>query len=115
MVQSIAFISMANGHDIYDPQRMKFVKSYKDLDKVSLFVKLQFIEEHGFKYLTEIYNRKLRNCIAHLKFNLNDDGSITNKITGEKIDEEILLEEIHRLSALGEIILSSYEEALRLS
>jgi len=115
IVQSIAFIFMGDSHDIYDPQRMKFVKSYRDLDKVSLFVKLQFVEEHGFKYLTEVYDRKLRNCIAHLKFNLNDDGTITNKITGGKIDEEILLEEIHKLSALGNIVLSSYEEALRLS
>ena len=114
LVQSIALILMENGHDIYDPQRMKFVKRYRDLDKVSLFVKLQFLEEHGLKYLTETYNRKLRNCIAHLKLNLNDDGTITNKITGEKIEEEILLEEIHKLEAIGLIILSTYQEALEL-
>ena len=114
LVQSIALILMENGHDIYDPQRMKFVKSYRDLDKISLFVKLQFLEEHGLKYLTETYNRKLRNCIAHLKLNLNDDGTITNKITGEKIEEEILLEEIHKLEAIGRIIIFTYQEALEI-
>jgi len=112
LVQSIALILMESGHDIYDPQRMKFVKNYRNLDKVSLFVKLQFIEAHGFKYLTKLYDRKLRNCVAHLRFNLNDDGTITNKITGEKIEEKVLLQQIGELTGMGMLIFLTYREAL---
>jgi len=81
-VQLIAFILMKNHHDIYDSFKMKFVKNYRGLDKVSLYTKLQFLEEHGFKFVTNRCDRKFRNSIAHLSIIVEDDGAVvdlTNK------------------------------------
>lgn len=87
LVQLIASILTENGHDIYDPLRMKFVKKYNELEKVSLFVKLQFIEEHGFQVITGSFDRELRNCIAHLRFTVKDNGAI-DKSTGGKLEKK---------------------------
>jgi len=83
LVQAITFILMENDHDIYDPQHMKFVESYQGLDRVPLYVKLQFIEKHGLEFIADAVDRKLRNCIAHLGFIVNDDGSILDTRTGK--------------------------------
>ncbi|MDH5733666.1 MAG: hypothetical protein OEY88_07780 [Candidatus Bathyarchaeota archaeon] len=85
-IQLISSILIENHHDLYHTERMRFVRSYKELDKVSLFVKLQFVELHGFKFVTNAYNRKLRNCIAHLTYTVEDDGTILNNRTGTKIE-----------------------------
>jgi len=83
VVQALTFILIENDHDIYDPQRMEFVESYEGLDRVTLYVKLQFIEKHGLKFIADAVDRKLRNCIAHLGFIVNEDGSILDTRTGK--------------------------------
>jgi hypothetical protein len=67
---------------------MKFVEKYEELYDVSLFVKLQFIEKHGFEFIADAFDRKLRNSIAHLGFIVNDDGSIVDRKT-EKVTKEL--------------------------
>ena len=103
LIQLITFILVENGHDIYDPIRMKFVKSYDGLDKVILFIKLQFVEEHGFKFITDVFDRELRNCIAHLNFVVKDDGTI-EKLSGEKLTKEKLSEKFSKLTAMCMIL-----------
>lgn len=83
IVQVITSMLIENHHDIYDPLRMKFVKKYEELDKVTLFIKLKFVEEHGFKFISDAFDRDLRNCIAHLRYTVKDDGSIIDKRTGK--------------------------------
>ena len=56
---------------------------YEELDKVTLFIKLKFVEEHGFKFISDAFDRDLRNCIAHLRYTVKDDGSIIDKRTGK--------------------------------
>ena len=112
VVQVIAFILIVNGHDIYDPQRMKFVKEYGDLDKVTLYIKLQFIEEHGFEYIAEIFDRELRNCIAHMQLIVKDDG-IVQSITGKKIEKEELMKKLLRLSGISIILINIFRETRR--
>jgi hypothetical protein len=75
-IQVIAFILMENHHDIYDVENMKFVKNYEGLNNVSLFEKMQFVEMHGFKFVSDACDRNLRNSIAHLRIMVNEDGSI---------------------------------------
>lgn len=88
VVQAIAFILMENHHDIYYSERTKFVENYEELDKVALFVKLKFIKKHGFKFIADAIDKKLRNSIAHLGFIVNDDGSIVDRRT-EKITKDV--------------------------
>lgn len=83
IIQAISFILIENHHDIYDPQHMKFVENYEGLDRVTLYIKLQFIKKHGLEFIADAVDRKLRNCIAHLKFVVNDDGSILDTRTGK--------------------------------
>ena len=111
LIQLITFILVENGHDIYDPIRMKFVKSYNGLDKVVLFIKLQFVEEHGFKFITNVFDRELRNCIAHLKFVIKDDGAI-EKVSGEKLTKEKLLENFGKLVGMCMVTMSIFTEEL---
>jgi len=88
IIQAIVFILMESHHDIYNPERMKFVENYEELDKVTLFVKLQFIQKHGFEFIANAIDRKLRNSIAHLGFIVNNDGSIVDRKTG-KITKDV--------------------------
>lgn len=87
IVEIIAFLLMQNDHDLYDPRNMEFVKKYKQLEKIDLFVKMQFIEKHGFGFLCNSMDRPLRNSIAHLDLKVTDDGSIINTKTEEKITD----------------------------
>ena len=111
LTQLITFILVENGHDIYDPIRTKFVKNYKGLDKVVLFIKLQFVEEHGFKFITNVFDRELRNCIAHLNFVIKDDGTI-EKVSGEKLTKEELSEKIRKLAVMCGIVIDIFSEEL---
>ena len=84
-IQQLSFVLLENSHDIYDPRRMKFAKVCGDLDEIDMFVKLQFLEEHGFKSVVEAFDRKLRNAIAHQKIIVEDSGDIVDPVTQVKI------------------------------
>ena len=93
-VQIIAFLLMQNDHDLYDPRDMRFIDSYKKLGKIDLFVKMQFLERHGFNFITQAIDRNLKNCITHIEYTVNDDGTIIDEKNGEKIidlDQKMLL------------------------
>lgn len=87
LVQIITCLLIENDHDLYDPKRMEFIKDYSKLDKVELFIKLQFIEIHGFNLLVNSVDRELRNCIAHIDIMVKEDGKLVNKRTGKNIDD----------------------------
>jgi hypothetical protein len=109
LVQIIAFILMENDHDIYDPRRMEFVNTYEHLYKLDLYVKMQFIEKHGFGMLTKSFDRDLRNCIAHLDFVIHDNGKIISKKTQETISSPV--EGI--MNPLNRKVVSSFVHYLR--
>lgn len=75
-VQFITFILIKNHHDIYHPYGMKFVTRFEELDKIPLFIKLPFLDRHEFKEVTSGFDRKLRNSIAHMKYDVGDNGEI---------------------------------------
>jgi hypothetical protein len=101
-VQIITFLLMQNGHDLYDPRDMKFVDSYKKLGKIDLFIKLQFLERNGFTFITQAIDRNLRNCITHLEYTVNDDGTIINEKDGEKIID--IEQKMHLLSCSNTMV-----------
>lgn len=55
--------------------RIKHVVSIKDLEKerVSLTAKLNFLRDNGITEFTSVIDSKLRNAIAHLKFDIRKD------------------------------------------
>jgi hypothetical protein len=75
-IQAIAFILVENHHDIYDSEKREFIRNYEGLYNLSLFQKMQFVEMHGFKFVSGACDRDLRNSIAHLRIIVNDDGSL---------------------------------------
>jgi hypothetical protein len=75
-IQVIAFILVKNHHDIYDKEKREFVRNYEGLNNLSLLEKMQFVEMHGFKFVSDACERDLRNSIAHLRIIVNDDGSM---------------------------------------
>jgi hypothetical protein len=76
IVQVIAFILVENHHDIYDEENREFVRNYEGLNNLSLFKKMQFVEIHGFEFVSHACDRDLRNSIAHLRIIVKDDGSM---------------------------------------
>jgi len=88
-VHTITFLLMENHHDLYDAYRSKFVSKYEELDDLNIRVKLQFIEAHGFGFVVESFDRKLRNCIAHQGFLVEDNGDIIDMKTGKKLTDRI--------------------------
>jgi hypothetical protein len=96
-IEFIAFLLVKNGHDIYDPRRMQFVKTFEDIENIDLYVKEQFLEAHGFGFITLPLDRALRNCIAHQNFVIAENGQIKNLKTqniidiSKKIDEVLLV------------------------
>lgn len=74
-IQVIALILVKNHHDIYDKEKREFVRNYEGLNNLTLLEKMQFVEIHGFKFVSDACDRDLRNSIAHLRIIVNDDGS----------------------------------------
>lgn len=106
VIETIAFLLMQKHHDIYDPRNMEYVKNYKELEKIDLFVKLQFLKKHGFDFLCGCIDRNLRNLIAHTDIAVNDDGSIVNIKNGKQIpnlEESITLLMVTLLEVLTAI------------
>lgn len=71
-------------HDIWDEYHEKFATSFKEIVRLRLYLKLEFLKRHGFDFLTETCPRTLRNAIAHQSFRIEGDGSIVVSNGSEK-------------------------------
>jgi len=111
IIQVITFMLMENDHDIYNPRRLEFVKSYEQLEKVDLFVKLQFIKKHGFDLLADSVDANLRNNIAHLNLIVKADGNIFDKKTGKPITDLEL--KMDRLGCMCTVTLAALGYSLK--
>jgi len=69
--QLIFFILIKTQSFIWDSFSNKFVNRYDELKHISLYMKVKFLEKYGFDFLDEIYDRKLRNSIAHSEFDIS--------------------------------------------
>lgn len=85
-VNTLIILLIKGGIDYSDELgRTHFSERFLELRKITLFVRLQFLERHGFRAFANAVNRDLRNCIAHLDYYVDDDGSITDKKTDRPI------------------------------
>jgi len=81
IVDVIVMILIANGRDfhierLHTTPRIKHATSIEDLEKerVALTTKLNFLRDNGIEELPSIIDSTLRNDIAHLNFNVKEDG-----------------------------------------
>jgi len=94
IVDMIVILLVANGRDLHIESlrrvpRIRHVTSIKDLEdeRVSLGIKLRFLDDNGIKKLASIIDSKLRNTIAHLNFDVKEDeiyirGKPTKQVIG---------------------------------
>jgi len=71
--------------------RVVHASSLRDLQSpnVTLAAKLGFLERNGLRATSRLIDRKLRNDIAHLNFNINGDGKISIKNKNINIDQKL--------------------------
>jgi len=70
------YLILEEHHDLWHEENQKFSSSFEEVIKVPLSVKLEFLKRHGFKSLSEICPRTVRNAIAHYDFHIEIDGTI---------------------------------------
>ena len=81
----ICYILIVDHHDLCDfIRKNKYASTIDDIAKISMSQKVGFLNNHGFKELTKNYDMELRNCIAHHKYRIDDNGDIW--IKGEKLN-----------------------------
>lgn len=87
-IQLVSYLLVKNHHDIYNPYTTEFVKKYGDLEKIPFFIKLKFVKNHGFKNLLKTFDKKLRNSIAHMTYEVDENGYVSYNKT--KLSQEEL-------------------------
>jgi len=105
LVDLVLMIFVANGHDFYIFRNRKYAKKLDDLDDSFLSEKLDFLNHHGLVIFSEHINRKLRNRIAHLDFDIEADGKVS--VEQQKYD---LQNELVHLEALVLIVANALKE-----
>jgi len=90
-INFLIFSLIANGHRLSSNGRGNYVKTLSEIEKVNFVSRLKFLRKHGFRKL--IVNRidiKLRNSVAHLFYEISEDGTIKigeKRITPEDYDK----------------------------
>lgn len=109
LVQSIVFLLVENRRIVVrNPDTNKIVRSYEELNKVPLGRKLRFIEDHKLKCISNSFDRELRNSIAHVKYIVEDKGTVILTETGKKYETEDILKKLNGLINMGHTILAVY-------
>jgi hypothetical protein len=81
-INILCFILMANGHDLYDDYKKRYVTSFEAIESVSISKRCEFLTHHRFEIFNENKNkrikefRKIRNDIAHYNLLIKHDGKI---------------------------------------
>jgi hypothetical protein len=70
------YLLVGNGHDLFDTLRKKYAKDLKNIGKVDVYTKLNFLQEHKFGLLRRPNDETLRNKIAHHDFIIDDSDKV---------------------------------------
>ena len=84
-INFLIFLLIANGNP-YSTRKGNNVKTLSDIEKVSLTNRLKFLGKHGFKKLIVKKAVKLRNSVAHLFYEIDENGTI--KVGNKTITQE---------------------------
>lgn len=110
----VVLLLIANGHAFhversFELPRIIHAKTFSDIGppNSTLAEKLCFLENKGLKTTSRFIDRKLRNDIAHLNFDVNKRGEIVTKNCGKlNMDERL-----NRFSKMFVIIISVLQES----
>jgi len=94
IVDILVLLLVANGRDFhiecsYRTPSIRHVVSIRDdleKERVPLGTKLNFLREHGINTVSSVIDSKLRNCIAHLKFEVKGERVYLN---GKDVEEDV--------------------------
>jgi hypothetical protein len=109
IVDMLIMLLIANGRDFhiecrsFRTPRIRHVCSIReDLEKerVPLGTKLSFLSENGIKTVTSIIDTKLRNAVAHLKFEIKDEKVYVNR----KLAADLTYVALKRLLMVTQIV-----------
>ena len=92
LIDITSLLLIANRNDMHFRKGggMMHVSRFKDLHRLNLLYKLEFLDAHKLSFVSKIVNRDLRNMIAHLSFTITEDGTIRDSGNIEiNIDAEI--------------------------
>jgi hypothetical protein len=94
LVDLVLMVFVINHHDFYVYSNRAYARRLDDLDNASLGEKLAFLNYHRLEVFSQNLNKDLRNKVAHMDFDVNEDGTIS--VGQQKFDLEY---EILQLSA----------------
>jgi hypothetical protein len=83
-IDSIIFLLVLTGHDIFDPLRDEYAHSPEGIGKIALKYKFKFLIEHKFDTVVREEDSELRNKIAHQDFEIC--GQYKIRIKGKEYD-----------------------------
>lgn len=85
LLNFVSYLLVITGHDLYSLTKRKYVKEYlKEIEKVEMSTKIQFLNHHGFGVLTKEYDSTFRNDIAHHNYKVDKDGFLW--VRGKSVD-----------------------------
>jgi hypothetical protein len=70
--------------------KMRYTKSILKIQKSYLTNKLTFLDKNNFNLINKYYNNELRNAIAHINFNIDEEGDVilkNNKISFDDMNK----------------------------
>lgn len=80
LADATLILFIVTGKDVHTRGPMtRHVTKAKELEKIDLSYKLDFLKNEGFDLFNELIKRDVRNTIAHLNFTIQDDGEIRNR------------------------------------
>jgi len=108
LIDMALILLIANGRELHIRHGggIRHVSTLKELRKLDLFYKLEFLKANKLEFVGDLVNRKLRNEIAHLNFQIEENGDIVDS-NGQQINIDDKLEKFWE--RVGHII-SIFEE-----
>ena len=97
----VSYLLVMTGHDLYSLTKRKYMKAnMKEIRKVEMSTKIQFLKHHGFGILTKEYDSTFRNDIAHHNYKVDEKGVIW--IRGESVSLESKLRPVSKILSFAE-------------
>lgn len=86
IIDMLVLLLIANGYIFHverrhESPRITHATTFKDIDapNSTLADKLSFLEQNGLRKSSQLVDRKLRNDIAHLEFDINNQGKVSTE------------------------------------
>jgi len=93
LIDIALMLLIANGNEMHTHGPfIKHVTTHKELRKLDLAYKLDFLKKHKLEFFAKLINRELRNEIAHLKFKIDENGKIKDSKNNTVLIDDVISE-----------------------